>query len=188
MSKSFQQINNAINNAANTNTGEVDWETGVKVILQELNVAIKDKGSIYYPTTEALSYAGGTDGGYAVTLVSGVLSPYKWYPEVDVAITDGITSSAGGQWRPIFAINNTPYTDPNIYGTASGVVVAAGPQITVSITQPNTNYIVIVSALNDKSTLNFVKTKLTTSFTIGFDIGASASEAASFDYVLIPQP
>lgn len=112
--KSFQQRQNMIDAATDTSTGQVGWEgeNGIESILSELNDAIRSNGIIFYPDTNALSFAGQIDSGYAACINGTLLAFYKWFAEIDPSYTGAITSSAGGQWRPFFGINTAtgPWT------------------------------------------------------------------------------
>lgn len=183
-------IQQLIDNAMENEQSLVQWlgNGGLEQVLSALNQNIVYRGIMAFSTSSSMALSGGGDSQYAICLNDGVgLNFYKYFPNVDNTVLGAITSAEGGQWRPILAINNSPYTDPNIYGSVTEEVTTAIP-VTISVTQPNTNYIVLVSGLNQFSMTNFVKRKLTTSFEVFFDIGASPSETVSFDYVLIPQP
>ena len=184
-------IQQLIDNAMENEQSLVQWlgNGGLEQVLSALNQNIVYRGIMAFSTSSSMALSGGGDSQYAICLNDGVgLNFYKYFPNVDSTVSGAITSAEGGQWRPILAINNSPYTDPNIYGSATEEVFSASSYVTISITQPNTNYIVLVSGLNEYSMTNYVKRKLTTSFEIYFDIGESAGATVSFDYVLIPQP
>lgn len=111
--KSYQEIQNMITNAPNTTTGEVDWtgDNGIQSILTALNTALLYNGFKFYPDTETLALAGIANAAYATVYKNNVISAYKWFAVVDPEVVEGITSSAGGQWRPIFSVT-IPSTGP----------------------------------------------------------------------------
>jgi len=111
--KSYQQRQQMIDSATDTTTGSVAWDgtNGLDNILSSLNEAIKNNGNLYYPDATALANAGFIDGGYAVITNSSLLAFYKWFGVVDPDLDDCITSLAGGQWRPVFAVT-TPIEGP----------------------------------------------------------------------------
>lgn len=111
--KSYQQRQQMIDSATDTTTGSVAWDgtNGLDNILSSLNEAIKNNGNLYYSDATALANAGFIDGGYAVITNSSLLAFYKWFGVVDPALPDCITSLAGGQWRPVFAVT-TPVEGP----------------------------------------------------------------------------
>ena len=113
--KSIAELLQMIADADNTNTGVVDWNgvNGEKEILQQIAALIRARSIITYPSAEALALASSIDSYFAVIPDenNGGLNFFKWYPNIDASVFGAITSSASGQWRPIFAVS-TPVAGP----------------------------------------------------------------------------
>ena len=101
-----QQIDAAMQNEQSL----VKWlgTGGLEAVLSAMNQNIVYRGIMAFADTTSMALAGGADSQYAVC-VNGVLGLnfYKYYPNIDASVFGAITSNEGGQWRPIFASQNT---------------------------------------------------------------------------------
>jgi len=101
-----QQIDAAMQNEQSL----VKWlgTGGLEAVLTAMNQNIVYRGIMAFADTTSMALAGGADSQYAVC-VNGVLGLnfYKYYPNIDASVSGAITSNEGGQWRPIFASQNT---------------------------------------------------------------------------------
>jgi hypothetical protein len=101
-----QQIDAAMQNEQSL----VKWlgTGGLEAVLSAMNQNIVYRGIMAFADTTSMALAGGADSQYAVC-VNGVigLNFYKYYPNIDASVFGAITSNEGGQWRPIFASQNT---------------------------------------------------------------------------------
>jgi hypothetical protein len=101
-----QQIDAAMENEQSL----VKWlgTGGLETVLSAINQNIVYRGIMPFADTTSMALAGGTDSQFAVC-VNGVLGLnfYKYYPNIDASVSGAVTSNEGGQWRPIFASQNT---------------------------------------------------------------------------------
>lgn len=94
-----------ISQADVNNQGLVAWEgtNGLQQITENLTASLGARGILYFNSTSQMALAGGSDSGYAVCNTDNGLAFYKFFPSIDTTITGAVTSSAAGQWRPIYA-------------------------------------------------------------------------------------
>lgn len=101
-----QQIDAAMENEQSL----VKWlgTGGLETVLSAINQNIVYRGIMPFADTTSMALAGGTDSQFAVC-VNGTLGLnfYKYYPNIDSTVFGAITSNEGGQWRPIYASQNT---------------------------------------------------------------------------------
>jgi hypothetical protein len=105
--KAIQQL---IDDALENQQSLVQWlgQGGLENVLSAINQNTIYRGIMPFPNTGSMALAGGGDSQYAVCLNDGVgLNFYKYFSNIDETVFGGITSSQGGQWRPIYASQNT---------------------------------------------------------------------------------
>ena len=189
-----QQIDAATQNQQSL----VQWlgTGGLQSVLTGMNQNTVYRGIMNFPDTTSMSLAGGTDSEFAVCPNSdGALTLYKYYPNIDITAVGGVTSSVGGQWRPIFA-----QTIENVARWTS-ITVSFTPTIgqtsyVVNLVTPITTfYNVLVTPIDGEAGLllageaptggYFVENKTTTSFTLFFNTPAISAALVNIEIAII---
>ena len=169
MPMSPKDIQLLIDNATDNPQSTVEWigNGGLKKVLTEINNNSVIRGVLSFADTTSMSLAGGTDGQYATCVVGTDIILYRYYPNVDNSIVSAVTSSFGGQWRPIIS-NPTSY----IFSITELVAISDSEVVvTLPISQPSATYFVSIEP-NNPFSANFlvqgyyIASKTTTSFSI----------------------
>lgn len=175
MALSPKQIQQLIDRATDNPQSLVEWlgNGGLKELLTAMNDNAVLRGIMQFADTTSMSLAGGTDSEFAVCKNSnGYLSIYQYFPNIDSTVSSAITSLVGGQWRPIYAANDTTK-----YITSLSLTVTSGDtgaDIPIPFAFPSSGYAVLIEPTNlyAATTLKnigwYVTGKTTTQFRIAY--------------------
>lgn len=108
--KSPQVVQQLIDSAMENEQSLIQWigSGGLESVLSAINQNIIYRGIMPFPSIESMALSGGGDSQYAVCPKDSIigLNFYKYFPNIDSTIVGGVTSSQGGQWRPVYASQN----------------------------------------------------------------------------------